>query len=83
MKDCIAQGIDVSHAQVKYMNPLPKNLGSMLKNFDKVLVPEINNGQFSKIIRAQFLIDAIPFNKIKGNPFTSGELKKKIEELNK
>ncbi|HKZ64704.1 MAG TPA: 2-oxoacid:acceptor oxidoreductase subunit alpha [Chitinophagaceae bacterium] len=83
VKDCIASGIDVSHAQVKYMNPLPKNLGSMLKNFDKVLVPEINNGQFSKIIRDKFLIDAIPFNKIKGNPFTSGELKKKIEELNK
>ncbi|MFI5163857.1 MAG: 2-oxoacid:acceptor oxidoreductase subunit alpha [Bacteroidia bacterium] len=83
VKECIAQGIDVSHAQVKYMNPLPKNLGSILKNFDKVLMPEMNNGQFSRIIRDKFLIDAIPFNKIQGMPFTAGELKKKIEELNK
>src|ERR1035437_1483005 len=81
--DCIANSIDVSHAHVKYMNPLPKNLGSMLKNFDKVLMPEINNGQFIKIIRDKFLVDAIPFNKIKGNPFSAGELKKKIEEINK
>ncbi|MBI3503086.1 MAG: 2-oxoacid:acceptor oxidoreductase subunit alpha [Bacteroidetes bacterium] len=83
VKDCIADGIEVSHAQVKYMSPLPKNLGSILKNFDKVLIPEMNNGQFSKIIRDKFLIDAIGFNKIKGMPFTAGELKNKIQELNK
>jgi len=81
VKDCIAQGIDVSHAQVKYINPLPKNLGSILKNFDKILIPEMNNGQFSKIIRDKFLVDAIGFNKIMGIPFSAGELKKKIEEL--
>jgi 2-oxoglutarate ferredoxin oxidoreductase subunit alpha len=81
--DCIAKGIDVSHAHVKYMNPLPKNLGSLLKKFDKVLMPEMNNGQFSRIIRDKFLIDAIGFDKIKGAPFTAGELSKKIEEINK
>ena len=83
VKECIEKGVDVSHAQVKYMNPLPKNLGSMLKNFEKILIPEMNNGQFSKIIRDKFLVDAISFNKIKGIPFTSLELKNKIEELNK
>ena len=83
VKDCIANGIDVSHAHVKYMNPLPKNLGSMLENFDKVLMPEMNNGQFSKIIRDKFLINTVGFDKIKGAPFTAGELRKKIEELNK
>jgi len=83
VKDCIAQGIEVSHAQVKYMNPLPKNLGSVLKNFDKVLIPEMNNGQFVKMIRDKFLVDAIGFNKIQGIPFSAGELKNKIEELNK
>ena len=83
VKECIEKGVDVSHAQVKYMNPLPKNLGSMLKNFEKILIPEMNNGQFSKIIRDKFLVDAIIFNKIKGIPFTSLELKNKIEELNK
>ena len=81
--ECIANGIDVSHAHVKYMNPLPRNLGKILKNFDKVLMPEINNGQFSKVIRDKFLINTVNFNKIKGVPFSSGELKAKIEELAK
>jgi len=83
VKDCIAQGIDVSHAHVKYMNPLPKNLGAIVKNFDKVLIPEMNNGQFSKVIRDKFLIPTINFNKIKGIPFSAEEVKKKIEELAK
>lgn len=83
VKDCIAQGIEVSHAHVRYMNPLPKNLGSILKNFDKVLMPEMNNGQFSKVIRDKFLTPTINFNKIKGVPFSAGEIKAKIEELNK
>lgn len=83
VKECIEAGIDVSHAQVKYMSPLPKNLGSILKNFDKVLIPEMNNGQFSKVIRDKFLIPTINFNKIKGTPFSSGELKQKIQELAK
>jgi len=83
VKECIAEGIDVSHVHVKYMNPLPKNLGNILKNFDKVLMPEMNNGQFSKVIRDHFLTPTINFNKIKGIPFSSGELKDKIKELNK
>jgi 2-oxoglutarate/2-oxoacid ferredoxin oxidoreductase subunit alpha len=83
VKECIEKGIDVSHAHVKYMNPLPKNLGSLLKNFDKVLMPEMNNGQFSKVIRDKFLIPTINFNKIKGIPFSAEELKNKIEELAK
>lgn len=83
VKECIEEGIDVSHAHVKYMNPLPKNLGSILKNYDKVLMPEMNNGQFCKIIRDKFLIPTINFNKIKGIPFSSGELKDKIKELAK
>lgn len=83
VKDCIAAGIDVSHAHVKYMNPLPKNLENILKNFDKVLMPEMNNGQFSKIIRDKFLIPTVNLNKIKGVPFSAEELKAKIEELAK
>jgi 2-oxoglutarate ferredoxin oxidoreductase subunit alpha len=82
VKDCIAQGIDVSHAHVRYINPFPKNLGNILKNYEKILIPEMNNGQFSKIIRAQFLVDTIGFDKIKGIPFTAEEIKKKIEEIN-
>ncbi|HEY4799620.1 MAG TPA: 2-oxoglutarate ferredoxin oxidoreductase subunit alpha, partial [Bacteroidia bacterium] len=83
VKDCIAKGISVSHVQVKHINPLPKNLGSILKNFDKVLMPEMNNGQFSKIIRDKYLVNTIGFDKIKGVPFTANEIRNKIEELNK
>jgi len=81
VKEAIAEGYDVSHAQVKYLNPFPKNLGEMLKNFDQVLIPEINNGQLIKVIRDKYFIDAKGLNKIKGMPFTSAEIKDKIVEL--
>ena len=83
VKEAIAEGFDVSHAHVRYLNPLPKNLGDVLKNYDKVLIPEINNGQLIKIIRDKYLIDAQGLNKIKGMPFTSIEIKEKIKELSK
>ena len=81
VKEAIAEGYDVSHAHVRYLNPFPKNLGEVLKNYDKVLIPEINNGQLIKIIRDKYLIDAQGLNKIKGMPFTSIEIKEKIAEL--
>ena len=81
MREAIAEGYDVSHAQVKYLNPFPKNLGDVLKSFDKVLIPELNNGQLIKIIRDKYFIDAKGLNKIQGMPFTSEELKNKIIEL--
>jgi 2-oxoglutarate/2-oxoacid ferredoxin oxidoreductase subunit alpha len=81
VKEAILEGIDVSHAHVKYMNPLPKNLGEIIKGFDKVLIPEMNNGQLIKIIRDKYLVDAKGLNKIKGMPFTSLEIKEKIVEM--
>jgi 2-oxoglutarate ferredoxin oxidoreductase subunit alpha len=79
--DLHAKGFDsVSHAHLRYIRPFPKNLGDILKNFDVVLVPEINNGQLIKIIRDQFLVDAIPYNKIKGTPITRFELKDEIKK---
>ena len=81
VKEAIAEGYDVSHAQVKYLNPFPKNLGEILKNFDQVLIPEINNGQLIKVIRDKYFIDAKGLNKIKGLPFTASEIKRKIVEL--
>ncbi|HEX8516711.1 MAG TPA: 2-oxoacid:acceptor oxidoreductase subunit alpha [Bacteroidia bacterium] len=81
VREAIAEGFDVSHAHVKYMNPLPKNLGELIKGFDKVMIPEINNGQLIKIIRDKFLVDAKGLNKIKGMPFTSAEIKEKIAEM--
>lgn len=76
-----AQGKAVSHAHLRYVRPFPKNLGSMLHNFKKVLIPEINNGQLIKIVRDQFLIDAKGYNKVKGTPITRTELAAAISEL--
>ena len=81
VKKLVADGFSVSHAHLRYINPLPKNLGELLSAFDKVLIPEINNGQLIKIIRDKYLIDAIPFNKIKGTPFEAREIKNRIIEL--
>jgi 2-oxoglutarate ferredoxin oxidoreductase subunit alpha len=75
------QGIEVSHAHLRYIRPFPKNLGDIIKNFDKVLVPEINNGQLIKIIRDIYLVDAKGYNKVMGIPITKGELITKIKEL--
>lgn len=69
-----AEGYEVSHAHLRYVRPFPKNLGEILKNFEHVIVPEINNGQLVKIIRDEFFIDAKPYNKIMGVPITKTEL---------
>lgn len=81
VKDLIDEGYSVSHAHVKYINPFPKNLETLLRKFDKVLIPEINNGQLIKVIRDKYLVDAKGLNKIQGMPFTSAEIKNKIIEM--
>jgi 2-oxoglutarate ferredoxin oxidoreductase subunit alpha len=63
------------------VRPFPKNLGSLIKNFDKVLIPELNNGQLIKIIRDKYLVDAKGFNKIMGIPFTKHELVEEIKKM--
>jgi 2-oxoglutarate ferredoxin oxidoreductase subunit alpha len=67
-------GHSVSHAHLRHMRPFPKNLGDIISRFKKVIIPELNNGQLIKIIRDQFLVDAVPYNKIKGVPLSKGEL---------
>jgi 2-oxoglutarate ferredoxin oxidoreductase subunit alpha len=79
-KRLIEEGLKVSHAHVRYLNPLPRNLGDLLKNFDKVIMPEMNNGQFIKIVREKFLVDAKGLNKIKGLPFATEEIIDKVKE---
>lgn len=78
-----SQGMKVSHAQVRYIHPFPKNLGDLMKGFKKVVVPELNNGQLVKMIRDTYFIDAIPFNKIQGLPFMAHEIVSKITEISK
>jgi 2-oxoglutarate ferredoxin oxidoreductase subunit alpha len=68
------EGHQVSHCHLRYIRPFPRNLGSILGNFKKVIIPEINNGQLIKIIKSEYLIDAIPYNKMKGTPITQTEL---------
>jgi 2-oxoglutarate ferredoxin oxidoreductase subunit alpha len=75
------QGYAVSHAHLRYVRPFPKNLGAILKNFEQVLIPEINNGQLIKIIRDQYFVDAKGYNKIMGIPITKTELVMKLQEM--
>jgi 2-oxoglutarate ferredoxin oxidoreductase subunit alpha len=76
-----AHGHSVSHAHIRYLRPFPKNLGDIIKNFEKVLIPEINNGQLVKIIRDKYLVDAQAYNKIMGIPITKGELIDEIKRM--
>lgn len=75
------KGKDVSHAHIKYVRPFPRNLGDILKNFETVLIPEINNGQLIKIIRDKYFVDAKGFNRIMGSPIAKHELVAEIEKL--
>ena len=78
VRDLASEGIDVAHTQIKYIQPMPKNLGQILSNYDKILIPEMNNGQLIKLIRDRYLVDAKPLNKIKGMPFEAQEIKSAI-----
>jgi 2-oxoglutarate/2-oxoacid ferredoxin oxidoreductase subunit alpha len=78
--EILQEGYTVAHAHLRYLRPFPKNLGEILKNYEKVLVPEINNGQLVKIIRDQYFVDAKPYNKIMGVPITKTEMLMKIRE---
>ncbi|HSF45859.1 MAG TPA: hypothetical protein VLA58_07590, partial [Chitinophagaceae bacterium] len=70
-----------AHAHLRYIRPFPRNLGEMIRNYEKVLIPEINNGQLVRIIRDQYLVDAIPYNKVMGIPITKSELVAKIKTI--
>jgi 2-oxoglutarate/2-oxoacid ferredoxin oxidoreductase subunit alpha len=77
-----AKGVDVSHIHVRHIWPLPRNLGDLLRKFEKVLMPEMNTGQFKTLIRDQYLVDAKPLNKVSGQPFRIVEIEAAIEGLN-
>jgi 2-oxoglutarate ferredoxin oxidoreductase subunit alpha len=76
-----AEGYEVSSTNLRYLNPLPADLEGLLKGFDRVLVPELNSGQLSMILRSRYLVDAIPMNKIMGRPFKVSEIRNRIVEL--
>jgi 2-oxoglutarate ferredoxin oxidoreductase subunit alpha len=66
---------------LRHLNPLPPDLKDIVRGFERVLVPELNMGQLLKIIRAEYLVDAIGMNKIQGQPFKVGELMDRMQEL--
>jgi 2-oxoglutarate ferredoxin oxidoreductase subunit alpha len=74
-------GGTVAHAHLKYLNPFPRNLGDVLRSYDKVLVPEMNLGQLLKLVRAEFLVDAHGYNKVRGMPFRAQEIADAIQVL--
>jgi 2-oxoglutarate ferredoxin oxidoreductase subunit alpha len=76
-----AEGWSVAHAHMRHLNPFPANTEQVLRSFKRVLVPEINLGQLSMLIRARYLIDATGYNVERGKPFRIIEIKQAAEEL--
>jgi len=74
-------GKSVANAHLRYLNPFPGNLEQVLRSYKKVLIPELNTGQLSLLIRGKFVVDAVPFNKISGQPFKISEVEGKIDEV--
>ena len=74
-------GHEVAQAHLRYLNPFPRNTGEVLRRYEKILVPEMNLGQLLKLIRAEFLVDAVGYNKVRGRPFRSSELAEAIEAV--
>jgi 2-oxoglutarate ferredoxin oxidoreductase subunit alpha len=75
------RGGKVAHAHLRYLNPFPRNTGDVVRRFDRVLVPEINLGQLLKLVRAEFLVDAVGYNRVRGLPLRAGEMEEAIGAL--
>jgi len=74
-------GGKVAQAHLHYLNPFPRNTGEVLRRYERVLVPEMNLGQLLKLVRAEFLVDAVGYNRVRGVPFRSSELAEAIASL--
>jgi len=76
-----SEGLEVSRAHLRHLNPFPKELGDILGSFEQVLVPEMNLGQLARLLRAEYLADVTSYTKVQGKPFFRSELGEKIREL--
>ncbi|HEY2327167.1 MAG TPA: 2-oxoacid:acceptor oxidoreductase subunit alpha [Gaiellaceae bacterium] len=76
-----ANGGKVAHAHLRWLNPFPANTGDVLRSYDRVLIPEMNLGQLLKLIRAEYLVDAVGYNRVTGKPFKAGEIRDAIEAM--
>jgi 2-oxoglutarate ferredoxin oxidoreductase subunit alpha len=75
------EGKPVASAHLHHLNPFPRNTGEVLRRYERVLIPEMNLGQLLKLVRAEFLVDAVGYNRVRGLPFTSVELAEAIEAM--
>jgi 2-oxoglutarate/2-oxoacid ferredoxin oxidoreductase subunit alpha len=75
------RGLPIAQAHLRHLNPFPRNLGEVLKRYDKVVIPEMNLGQLAHVVRGRYLVDAIPYNQVRGLPFTAAELETMLEEV--
>ncbi len=75
------QGIEASACHLRYLNPLPKDLGDILKRFRKVIIPELNLGQLEYVIRAEYLIAPLSLTKVRGQPFTRSDIVEGVKKL--
>ncbi|HEX5047279.1 MAG TPA: hypothetical protein VFX89_09185, partial [Gammaproteobacteria bacterium] len=71
----------VSHIHIRYLSPLPENLGELLRGFDRILVPEMNMGQLATLLRDKLGVETVQLNKVTGQPFLIAEIAQKIRSL--
>jgi 2-oxoglutarate/2-oxoacid ferredoxin oxidoreductase subunit alpha len=76
-----ARGRSVAHAHLRHLNPFPRNTGEVLRQYERVLVPEMNLGQLLKLVRAEFLVDAAGYNRVRGLPLRAQEIAEAIEAM--
>ncbi len=81
VKNAATAGYKAAHVHIRHLAPLPPGLGEIMARYDKVLIPELNRGQLSKVLRAEFLVPAISYGKVQGLPFKANEITAKIIEL--
>ena len=74
-------GGSVAHAHLRHLNPFPRNTGDVLRRYDDVLVPEINLGQLLQLVRAEFLVDAVGYNRVRGLPLRASEVADAIRTM--
>jgi 2-oxoglutarate ferredoxin oxidoreductase subunit alpha len=74
-------GRSIAHAHLQHLNPFPRNTGEVLRRYEKVLVPEMNLGQLLKLVRAEFLVDAVGYNRVRGVPLRASEIAEAIEAM--
>jgi 2-oxoglutarate ferredoxin oxidoreductase subunit alpha len=77
-----AEGGQVAAAHLRHLNPFPANTEDVLRSFERVIVPEMNLGQLSFLLRAKYLVDVVGFDKVRGQPFTVGELADVVTDMN-